>query len=124
MGDNKQQLGEQGERIALAFLMRQRFKIVARNYRCKFGEIDIIAQDPENILSFIEVKTRSSPTHGTPQEAVHLRKQAQISRVALEFVQRHGLENHRARFDVVAVQFSPAGYTVEIIKNAFELTWG
>ncbi len=124
MGKSKQHVGEQGEKIAIDFLKRHRFKIVARNYRCKFGEIDIIARDSENILSFIEVKTRTSPTHGTPQEAVHFKKQEQISRVALEFVQRHGLENHPARFDVVAVICSPSGYTVELIQNAFELPRG
>jgi putative endonuclease len=95
---------------------------VVQNYRCKFGEVDIIARDPDNILSFIEVKTRSSRTHGAPQEAVHPRKQAQISRVALEFIQRYGLEHQRARFDVVAVQLSSAGYTIEFIQNAFDLT--
>jgi len=71
-----------------ALSQKRRFKIVTQNYRCKFGEVDIIARDPDNILTFIEVKTRSSRTHGTPQEAVNLRKQEQISRVALEFIQR------------------------------------
>lgn len=120
----RKKLGEGGEEIALRFLKKRRFKIVAQNYRCKFGEVDIIARDPDNILTFIEVKTRSSRTHGTPQEAVHLRKQEQISRVALEFIQRYGLENQRARFDVVAVQLSSAGYTIEFIQNAFDLTMG
>ena len=118
----RKQLGESGEEIALRFLKKRRFKIVVQNYRCKFGEVDIIARDPDNILSFIEVKTRSSGTHGAPQEAVHSRKQAQISRVALEFIQRYGLEHQRARFDVVAVQLSSAGYTIELIQNAFDLT--
>jgi putative endonuclease len=120
----RKQLGESGEEIALRFLKKRRYKIVVQNYRCKFGEVDIIARDPDNILSFIEVKTRSSCTHGTPQEAVHPRKQAQISRVALEFIQRYGLEHHRARFDVVAVQLSSSGYTIELIQNAFDLTMG
>ena len=120
----RKKLGEGGEEIALRFLKKRRFKIVTQNYRCKFGEVDIIARDPDNILTFIEVKTRSSRTHGTPQEAVNPRKQAQISRVALEFIQRYGLEHQRARFDVVAVQFSSAGYTIEFIQNAFDLTMG
>ena len=118
----RKKLGEGGEEIALRFLKKRRFKIVAQNYRCKFGEVDIIARDPDNILTFIEVKTRSSRTHGTPQEAVNLRKQEQISRVALEFIQRYGLEHQRARFDVVAVQLSSSGYTIELIQNAFDLT--
>jgi putative endonuclease len=120
----RKKLGEGGEEFALRFLKKRRFKIVAQNYRCKFGEVDIIARDPDNILTFIEVKTRSSRTHGTPQEAVNHRKQAQISRVALEFIQRYGLEHQRARFDVVAVQLSSSGYTIELIQNAFDLTMG
>jgi putative endonuclease len=124
MSFERKQLGESGEEIALRFLKKRRFKIVAQNYRCKFGEVDIIARDPDNILTFIEVKTRSSRTHGTPQEAVNTRKQAQISRVALEFIQRYGLEQQRARFDVVAVQLSSSGYTIELIQNAFDLTMG
>jgi putative endonuclease len=120
----RKQLGARGEEIALRFLKQRRFKILAQNYRSTFGEVDIIARDPDNILSFIEVKTRSSRTHGTPQEAVNPRKQAQISRVALEFIQRYRLEQQRARFDVVAVQFSAAGYTVDLIQNAFDLPLG
>jgi putative endonuclease len=117
----RKQLGANGEEIARRFLKKRRFKILAQNYRSKFGEVDIIARDPDNILSFIEVKTRYSRTHGTPQDAVNPRKQVQISRVALEFIQRYGLEQQRARFDVVAVQISSAGYTVDLIQNAFDL---
>ena len=120
----RKQLGARGEEIALRFLKKRRFKILAQNYRCTFGEVDIIARDPDNILSFIEVKTRSSRTHGTPQEAVNPRKQTQISRVALEFIQRYRLEQQRARFDVVAVQLSTSGYTVDLIQNAFDLPLG
>jgi putative endonuclease len=121
MTDDRKRLGARGEELALAFLKKSRFTVLAKNYRCRYGEIDIIARDPGQVLSFIEVKTRSSQSHGTPQEAVTVRKQGQICKVALEFIQRYRLENKPARFDVVAVNLLPAGHTVELIQNAFEL---
>jgi putative endonuclease len=121
MSERRKLLGARGEELAAAFLEKKRFKILVKNYRCRYGEVDIIARDPDKCLCFIEVKTRSSRSHGTPQEAVNLRKQAQIGKVALEFIQRYKLENKPARFDVAAVTLLPAGHTVELIQNAFEL---
>jgi len=114
-------LGEKGEDIAAAFLKKKGYNILFRNYKCSFGEIDIIAKH-KKILSFIEVKTRSTKKYGLPQEAVTSVKQAKISRVALEFVQRYKMDNRAARFDVVSVQSLNDGYEVDLIENAFELT--
>ena len=114
-------LGEKGEDIAAAFLEKKGYNILFRNYKCSFGEIDIIAKHKKT-LSFIEVKTRSTKKYGLPQEAVTSVKQAKISRVALEFVQRYKMENRAARFDVVSVQSLNDGYEVDLIENAFELT--
>jgi putative endonuclease len=114
-------LGEKGENIAAAFLKKKGYNILFRNYKCSFGEIDIIAKHKKT-LSFIEVKTRSTKKYGLPQEAVTPAKQAKISRVALEFVQRYKMENRVARFDVVSVQSLNDGYEVDLIENAFELT--
>ncbi len=122
MAEKRKHLGKWGEEIALGFLKKKKFKILARNYRCTFGEIDIIAQDRNNVISFIEVKTRTSHVYGSPQEAVNPRKQSQICKVAMDFVQRHNLENRQARFDVLAVQLLPSGYTMDFVENAFELT--
>jgi putative endonuclease len=114
-------LGKKGEDIAAAFLKKKGYNILFRNYKCSFGEIDIIAKHKKT-LSFIEVKTRSTKKYGLPQEAVTPAKQAKISRVALEFVQRYKMENRAARFDVVSVQSLNDGYEVDLIENAFELT--
>ena len=114
-------LGEKGEDIAAAFLEKKGYHILFRNYKCSFGEIDIIAKHKKT-LSFIEVKTRSTKKYGLPQEAVTSVKQAKISRVALEFVQRYKMDNRTARFDVVSVQSLNDGYEVDLIENAFELT--
>jgi putative endonuclease len=114
-------LGEKGEDIAAAFLKKKGYNLLFRNYKCSFGEIDIIAKH-KKILSFIEVKTRSTKKYGLPQEAVTPAKQTKISRVALEFVQRYKMDNRAARFDVVSVQYLNGGYEVDLIENAFELT--
>jgi putative endonuclease len=121
MTEKTKTLGEKGEDIAAAFLKKKGYNILFRNYKCSFGEIDIIAKHKKT-LSFIEVKTRSTKKYGLPQEAVTSVKQAKISRVALEFVQRYKMENRAARFDVVSVQSLNDGYEVDLIENAFELT--
>jgi putative endonuclease len=114
-------LGVRGEDMAVDFLEKKGYTILCRNYRCRSGEIDIIARK-KKILCFIEVKTRSTRAFGSPQEAVTPRKQQKIGRVALDFLQRHRLENQPARFDVVAVDFSSGCVLIEFIENAFELT--
>jgi putative endonuclease len=121
MTEKTKTLGKKGEDIAAAFLEKKGYNILFRNYKCSFGEIDIIAKHKKT-LSFIEVKTRSTKKYGLPQEAVTPAKQAKISRVALEFVQRYKMENRAARFDVVSVQSLNDGYEVDLIENAFELT--
>jgi len=121
MTEKTKTLGKKGEDIAAAFLEKKEYNILFRNYKCSFGEIDIIAKHKKT-LSFIEVKTRSTKKYGLPQEAVTPAKQAKISRVALEFVQRYKMENRAARFDVVSVQSLNDGSEVDLIENAFELT--
>ena len=121
MPEKTKTLGKKGEDIAAAFLEKKGYNILFRNYKCSFGEIDIIAKH-KKILSFIEVKTRSTKKYGLPQEAVTPAKQTKISRVALEFVQRYKMDNRAARFDVVSVQYLNDGYEVDLIENAFELT--
>jgi len=123
VSDHDQQrksLGVQGEDMAVDFLQKKGYTILCRNYRCRSGEIDIVARK-KKILCFIEVKTRRTRAYGTPQEAVTLRKQYKIGRVAQDFLQRHRLENWPARFDVVAVDFSTGAALIELIENAFEL---
>ena len=123
VSDHDQQrksLGVQGEDMAVDFLQKKGYTILCRNYRCRSGEIDIVARK-KKILCFIEVKTRRTRAYGTPQEAVTLRKQYKIGRVAQDFLQRHRLENWPARFDVVTVDFSTGEALIELIENAFEL---
>ncbi len=113
-------LGRLGEEQAERFLKEKGYKILSRNFKTKLGEIDIIALDKDTHC-FVEVKTRSSLRFGEPQEAVSARKQGQISRAALLFLKDHDLLDQRARFDVVAVDFSEGKAKFDLIKNAFDL---
>ena len=111
--------GKSGEDLAVRYLEKQGYTIIKRNYRQRIGEIDIIARDGK-CLVFIEVKTRRTGRYGSPFEAVDSRKQAQISRVALEYITRYHYDDLEARFDVVAVQLDGQAPRIELIKNAFE----
>jgi putative endonuclease len=119
-GSNNIEKGKKGEDIAAAYLRKGGYRIVERNYRCLYGEIDIIAMDAGDVV-FIEVKSRKSDNFGSPEEAVGITKQIKISKVALNYLQEKGLIDHNARFDIVAVKFMPQGNGVKIIKNAFDL---
>lgn len=102
MTDARLSFGAWGEDCAVEFLYSLGVRIVARNYRTKVGEIDIIAKDRNNII-FIEVKTRRSNAFGTPQEAVGLRKQRQIVRTAQWYLQNNPKLKLQPRFDVIAI---------------------
>jgi putative endonuclease len=122
MSEHRKSLGKKGEDLAASYLQKsQGYRILQRNYRCAFGEVDIIAKD-HDVLSFIEVRTRKSEDFGNPKESITKRKQDQLSKVALEFINRHSLQHLKARFDVVAVSLLPDKEQMELIKDAFELT--
>ena len=88
---------------AACFLKTQGYQILERNYRCKKGEIDLIAREGQYLV-FVEVKYRSTNESGLPEEAVDLRKQRQISRVAAWYLTEKGLDIYTpCRFDVVAI---------------------
>ena len=112
-------LGRAGEEAAAAYLTAQGYRIIDRNFRCKTGEIDIIAGDRETYV-FIEVKTRQSSRFGAPAEAVTRQKQKQISRTALAFLSRHNLADAPARFDVISVLSDGSEMKISHIVSAFE----
>lgn len=112
--------GKSGEELAVSFLEDNGYKVIARNYRNKLGEIDIIARDKDTI-SFVEVKTRSSDKWGVPAEAMSSFKQRQIAKTALVYLKENNLLGKKARFDLVSVLCAGGSPQVEILKNAFEL---
>lgn len=111
--------GRKGETIAEAFLKNNGYRIVETNYRCPFGEIDIIARDQEELV-FIEVKTRKSKALGYPEQAVDRKKQKKMSQLALWYLQYKNMNDVKARFDVVAVIMSKSEPEIRLIQNAFD----
>ena len=124
----RKELGARGEEIALRYLKSRGYRILERNYRIKFGEIDIIAEQGDNLV-FIEVKTRSDNHFGSPFESVTTQKQKQLSKVGLEYISKQGWHNRPARFDVVGIELQKGGNTfqgaaIELLQNAFDLCYG
>jgi len=104
------------------FLRNQGYKIIEHNFKNSLGEIDIIAQDKGD-LCFVEVKTRKTERFGSPFEAISKTKQRKLSQVALSYLKDKNLFNKSARFDVVGIVHGNRGkVTIELLKNAFELT--
>lgn len=113
---NKRSVGTEYEKKAAACLEKQGYRILERNYRCRLGEIDIIAES-EGYLVFIEVKYRRNAETGYGYEAVDLRKQQRIIRAASWYMKQHGISQDKpCRFDVVSF----LGEQVTLIRNAFE----
>ena len=111
--------GKTGEQLAYLCLRKNGYRIVARNYRKHYGEIDLIGWE-KSILVFIEVKLRSNSDHGLPQDAVNLAKRRQIAHVAKEYRRRHHLHDINYRFDIVSIQGNPGKERIEILKDAFK----
>lgn len=119
-------LGKTGETLAVNHLKRLGYEILARNYRVRSGEVDIVARDCGTIV-FVEVKTRAGTRFGRPAESVTIAKQRKLGMVAQEYLGCHGLHGLPARFDVVGVLFARSAATgaasakIEVFKDAFEL---
>ncbi|MFE3797578.1 YraN family protein [Nocardia tengchongensis] len=112
-------LGAQGENLAADYLRTAGLDIIARNWRCRFGELDVIAREGD-ITAFIEVKTRRNLTCGRPEEAVTFLKQQRIRALARHWLHEHPGPFQRVRFDVVSIILRP-GRPPEILhlKAAF-----
>ncbi len=102
MSRYKQRLGEKGERLALGFLRQNGYKIINRNFSCRFGEIDIIARQGK-VTVFIEVKTRSSSNFGPPQDSINKYKIKHLWRSAQYYIKRHANPQEEFRFDAVSI---------------------
>lgn len=110
-----------GEDWAERYLRTAGLRIVVRNWRCRLGELDLVALDGSTVV-FAEVKTRRSKRFGAPAEAVDTRKQSRLARVAAAFLQFRGWEHHPCRFDVLAVEPGPGGgepWSVTWLRDAF-----
>lgn len=116
---SKRAFGEQLEKLAISELSRQGLKIIAQNYLCKLGEIDIIARD-KNDLVFVEVRYRKNQNFGGAVASVNKKKQERVVRAANHYLQKHKLNNNIAcRFDVIAISGQAHNLTFDWIKAAF-----
>ena len=127
MGRQRQELGKLGEELAASYLQEKGYRLLERNYRCRLGEIDIVALDGE-VLVFVEVRCRTSGRFGLPQESIRREKQAKLRKLAQYYLLRAARPGpapatgkNKVRFDVLALLFDceQAACRIEHIQNAF-----
>ena len=118
MGNGRKQLGAWGEGVAATHLEAEGYRIVARNWRCRQGEIDLIAQAGATLV-FVEVKTRRGRSMGSPEEALTPRKSRKLIQLAQLYLAEHDLDVDW-RIDLVAVELDTSGKLLrcEHIPNA------
>ena len=120
MSEARMTLGKSGEDLACRELERRGYAIVARRFRVRSGELDIVARDGA-VMVFVKVKTRAGRRFGTAAEAVTAAKQRRIALLAQEYLLRHRMSDCPCRFDVVSVHVDAGTPAVEIIRNAFDV---
>lgn len=119
----RKNFGDSAERVAAMHLEQNGYRIIARNVRTRYGEIDIIAEDADGI-AFVEVKARRTRNHGAPEEAITSRKQLKLVQLGDAFIAENQMFAEKAwRIDVVAIELDKAGKLIrlEVIKNAVEM---
>ncbi len=99
---NTRIIGTQGEKLAVKYLKKHKYKILDTNYSCNLGEVDIVAQ-VEHYTVFVEVKTRNTDNYGTPREGVTANKQQHIIRTANMYIATHKVARCQPRFDIVEI---------------------
>ena len=115
---NKQLIGKIGEDLACEFLRNNNYIVIERNFRCRQGEIDIIAKDNnKNELVFFEVKTRSNLKYGRAVEAVHKEKQKHIYWVVKYYIYKNKINEVPIRIDVIEVYIKDEKYKLNHIKQ-------
>jgi len=121
MASKSKSAGKKGEDLACKFLKKDKYKILEKNYRCRQGEIDVIAEDRKGVLCFVEVKARSSEDFGLPIEAVTHRKQKKLLATAFIYLENNNIKSKDMRFDIVSVDL--VNKEPKIIKNAFDVNY-
>ena len=122
MPHSRQRLGAAGEELACAELERLGYSILERNYRSRFGEIDIVAADAGTVV-FVEVKTKTSSRFGDPVDEVTPQKQQQIISMGEEYYSYWCAPDTQCRFDVVSVDYSLTPPVITHYKDAFRPGW-
>jgi putative endonuclease len=115
----RQRIGQEGEELACRELERRGYRILARRYRTRFGEIDIVCEQDQKIV-FVEVKARATRAYGDASEQVTFQKQRRIAAMALDYLAYSGRLDDECRFDVVAIdEFGSPRMQVRVIEDAF-----
>jgi putative endonuclease len=117
--DPRQSFGKTGEDLACEELQRRGYAILARRYRSRFGEIDIVARSG-HVIVFVEVKARAGDDFGGSAAAVTPWKQRRIAQMAVDYIARHHLHDQPCRFDVVTVDLKNARPDIVVYVNAFD----
>lgn len=115
--DNNISKGKRGELLANDYLKKNGYKIIEMNYRNQIGEIDIISYK-DNILNFVEVKTRTSFKYGYAFEAVNRKKQNKIIKTSMVYIKWKNIKNIQFRYDIIEV-YLMGNIKINHIKNAF-----
>jgi putative endonuclease len=117
---DRQSSGKRGEDLACEALTRHGYAVLARRYRTRFGEIDIICEHRGAIV-FVEVKARRTDRRGRAAESIPIWKRRRIAAMALDYLAWSGRMEQRCRFDVVAIDgLDTSAMTIRIIESAFE----
>ena len=119
MSDARVRMGKSGEDLACRELERRGYAIIARRYRVRGGELDVVARDGETIV-FVEVKARAGRVFGDAAEAVTPLKQLRMTRLAEQYLVKHCLSECPSRFDVVSIHYEAGGTRVDVFQNAFD----
>ncbi len=115
----KRTTGQRGEDLAANYLTQRGFVIMERNYRCRWGEIDIICRQG-GYLIFVEVRSKTTDRYGTPEESINRAKISRIRKTAMEYLTSHPERKPvKMRFDLIAITFKNKQESINHIKGAF-----
>lgn len=115
------QRGDLGEDAAARYLEQRGFRVLERNWRFRQWELDLVCRDGDTLV-FVEVKTRSANTMGTPADGLNRKKQARLVKAASQYLTKNDLWDEPCRFDLAAVVDTGKSMDVEHMENAFDLT--
>ena len=116
---DRREYGDEGEEAAVRLLEAQGYRVRARQYSCRYGELDVVAERGE-LLCFVEVRMRSTAVWGDPSHTVSWEKQRKVVKAALHYLMAHRVRDRMVRFDVISVVGRGEKATVEHLPGAFD----
>ncbi|HZH04119.1 MAG TPA: YraN family protein [Myxococcaceae bacterium] len=115
----RRQRGDRAEEVAVRYLQERGYRVVARNFHCAYGELDVVAEK-DDLLCVVEVRMRTSAAWGDPAQTVMSSKQRRIVKATLHYLARRRMQDVAVRFDVISVLGRGDGAAVEHIPGAFD----